>query len=625
MALGEQGRVEPAARLVSLGLASGLPLACYLATASGHGYWLDSGEFVAASTELGIAHPPGHPASALLGALCTLVPLGPLAFRVALASALAASASAAFLALAIERTVRALGVVSNRVAIPLALGATWLVVGSYGYWLQAVRPEVYALQALCACVVIERILALETAWPTRDVRPIYAASLAFGLGLANHHFLALLILPAVAPTLARVYRVRGLRPLALSVLFTLAGLATYVYLPIRARTTRGLDLGDPSTLDRFYWVVSAQAWQKNAVGVVQPLAERFLDVLVQIVDSFAYVPLVMALAGAYALVRTPGARRVGYVWIVVVAIFAAARAWLGFIRSNPDALGYLMPLFAALGALAAAFVAAVLASFGRADRAKPSRTAVVVALVAAALGAAQVHHTLARVSLASFAATDAFEELGRRDLPARAVLIAHDPETIFRFMGGEAEEELRPDVTLVPVPLLSYPGLADRLAEAHPELAELLRSTMLEGAVREGPLQSLAGLRPVLVELDPRVDPSIYETLVPAPLFHEALPDDAYEEDRRSGAEAKARATEHLLSWMGADASGTETRGQLLWTLYNDALYYAAVGDRDSARTAIAHARALVPEARELVALEAALSAEGDGPIDVRPFFPTAP
>ena len=51
------------------------PFVLYLATLSGHSYWLDSGEFVAAALTLGVAHPPGHPLAALMGNLFSWLPI----------------------------------------------------------------------------------------------------------------------------------------------------------------------------------------------------------------------------------------------------------------------------------------------------------------------------------------------------------------------------------------------------------------------------------------------------------------------------------------------------------------------------------------------------------------------
>jgi len=619
------GSSDPSARLLAIALAAGLPLACFVATASPYGYWHDAGEFVAQAATLGIAHPPGHPLAGIIHGAFALLPIGSIALRVALASALLTSIAAAFLYLAIERTIRAQGIAAARIYIPVALGATWLVVGSVGWWLQAVRPEVYALQAALSCIVLERVIALEAAWPTLDIRPIHVAAFALGLSLANHHFLGFLLLPALAPTVARVYRARGFRPVLTAIAFGALGLSAYVYLPVRADAGAALNLGDPDDLGRLYWVVSAQAFQGSALITPQPLGERFADVLVQLIENLHAIPVLMALAGAYTLLRNRGSRRLGFVWLAVLLFFCLARGWLGFIRSNPDALGYLMAAFGAVGALAAAFVAQVLVSFGRADRDPPARTSVVLALVVAALGLAQIHRSVDRASLATFAATDAFEEIGRRTLPPRAVVFAFNPQTIFRMWGGEAAEQMRPDVTVVAMPFLTYPNFVNALAEGESELEDVLRGRVLSGSLRLGDLQSLSARRPVLVELDPRISPELYGTLVPHGLFHQALPDRAYDDDRQQGSRRSERAWDHLLPLLGRDAEELETSRQLVWHLYHRALYYAAAGEWDRAQKALGGAETINPLPAELARLRDAVDAAAADPdatgIDVSPYL----
>jgi hypothetical protein len=611
---------DPGVRRVALGFAAGVPLACYIATASAHGYWLDSGEFVAASLDLGIAHPPGQPLTALLGALASCVPLGPISLRVALAGAICGAIGAAALFSAIDTTVRVLGLRHDRLAIPLALGATWLVAGAYGWWFSAVRPEVYAPQAALMCIAIERIVSIEAAWPTHDVRPLYVATFAIGLALANHHFLAFLLLPTLAPTLARVRRAKGTRPLLFAFGAAAAGLATYVYLPVRSAADPVLDLGDPESAANFFWVVSAQAFQKSTTGVSQPLLERFADVIVQLVENLHPVPILLALGGIYVLVRAPGARRLGWVWITVLVVPVLARSWLGFVRSNPDALGYLMPAFGALGALAAAFIAAALSAL--AGRDTPRRTAVFLAFVVGALGLAQMHRSAERSSLASFSATDDLDDFRRRALPPRAVVIVHTPHTIFRHWGGEAEEALRPDVTLIPVPFLTYPGMVDALVDREPELAGVVRGLLLEGELRQPDLQTLAARRPLLVEMDVRVSPALYETVVPAGLYYEVLADGATDADERSGARAQQLAYERLYARLGTERNELETSNQLLWHHYCDALYYAGFGDKEAAQEAVRRGLA-ISESAELLALDRALASMGeDQRLDASQFFP---
>ncbi|MEQ9072627.1 MAG: DUF2723 domain-containing protein [Sandaracinaceae bacterium] len=628
---------DPNARLIALVLASGVPLAAYLATASAHDYWLDAGEFTAQAVWLDVAHPPGHPLAGLLGRLFALLPLGPIPLRIAIGQACCTALAAGFLFSAIDTTVRVVGVRRDRLALPLALGATWMVALSHAWWFQAVRPEVYGLQALLMAIVIERIIALEAAWPTLDVRPLYVAGLALGLGLANHHLVAFLTLPAVASTAARVYRARGGKALLRAGVATLVGLSTYVYLPVRAATEPPLNLGDPSSAGRLFWVVSAKVYQQNKLGdAPQPLDERLRDVLRVVGESFggaiddpmnvalwAFGVLGVALVGAYALLRTAGARRIAFVWVALVLFVLTGPAWLMSVKNNPDVLGYMMVGLAALIALGTGLLATVLARVGQRPDGTPKLPAVLVALVAAGLGLAHLSPSASRSSLSRFHATDDFDEERIRRLPDDAVVVAHRPQTIFRHWSAMAAEHARPDVTLVPMPFLGYPGVVEALAERDPDLAELLRGYLLEGELRQPDLQSLAARRPLLVELDVRVPVELYETMVPAGLYYEVVDAGATDTDVIEAAEPHAKVLARLYAHLGErGVEETETQGHLLWIHYMDALYYASVGAREPARDAVRRALAVRPEIAEMQALGRALAdPEAEGPVDVTPFI----
>ncbi len=625
---------SPRARALGIALSSGLPFVCYLCTASSHGYWLDAGEFVAASVELGISHPPGQPLASLVGRLFCMLPLGPASLRVAFASATMAACAAALLFCAI-RTVLCSMRVSEPMAVVLSVGSTWFVAGSYGWWFQAVRPEVYALQAALTCLMLERTMALEAQWPTLDVRALLTAALAMGLALANHHFLAVLMLPALMPTAARVMRARGLRPVALAAALGLLGLVAYAYLPLRGAAEPLPNLGAPTTASRMLWVVSAQAFQKNTgSGVPQPLTERYADVAAQLVENLhIFCPL--ALLGLYAMFRTPGVRRLAWVCLLALVVPIAARAWLGFVRSNPDALGYLLPAFAAIAVASAAFVGALVrAATGVGTKASgpwARRLSMGVAAVVLVLGLAQTHNSAAKASLKGFTATDDLDDSLRRTLPPRAVVLAHAPQTVFLYWGGQGEDGLRPDVTLVPIPFVTYPGMADALVKRHPELRQVLSAHLLNGQLPHAELQTLAAQRPVLIEMDVRVPPSLYATMVPSGLYFQVLAGGATDTDERIAARQQRahyrRLYERLDKRLATHRLRTQrmeplTRDRLLWHHFNDALYYMGFGDRSSARIALRMAKRLQPLAQPLDAMQAAVNdTEQKGPIDVTPFI----
>jgi hypothetical protein len=625
MALLPPGARDPSAHRIGLALAAAVPLAAYLVTGSFHDYWLDSGEFTAQAIRLDIAHPPGHPVAGLLGRLAALLPIGSLGLRVALAEGLCTAGAAALLFRALDATVRVQGVARETVAIPLALGGTWLVACSYAWWFQAVRPEVYGLQALLTAAVVERTVHLEARWPTLDLRPVDVGALCLGLGLANHHLVAFLTFPALLPTVVRLLRARGptvlLRPFG----YGLVGLASYAYLPLRAAAAPLANLGDPQTVDRLFWVVSARVYQQNKGGdAPQPLAERLVDVLRLLGETFggdrhddlqvvlgAFVALGAALLGAYVLLRTPGVRRVGGVWVGLALSILLGPALLMSVRSNPDVLGYMMLGFGAVAALATCFVAALVARLGQRPDGSPHAVGLGVALAVAALGLAQLQASVEDASLAEFHYTDDFDEARVRRLPTGAVVIAHRPQTVFRHWSVTAQEGLRTDVTLVPMPFLDYPGVMDALRARDGDLEPLLDAYRQTGQLGREALEALAAERPVLLELDPLVGADVFPIVEPAGLFHAVGPGDLLAREETIGA---------LYRHLGPGGpTEVETRNELVWLHYMEALHHAARGRRDAARVAVRRARALSPSSPELAALEAALES-GHGPLDIGPF-----
>lgn len=612
----DSDRIDPRATI----LAGAVPFLFYVLSASGYAHWFDSGEFVAVAADLGISHPPGHPLTALVASLANLLPLGPLAFRVALINAALVSIATMALFRAAVLTLRQAGLTRCELYLPLAMAAAWWTAGCYAWWFQAVRPEVYALQGALLCLAVERLLTQEARWPTQDLAPLYQAALFMGLALANHHFLAILLFPAALPLTVRIIRSQGMQPIARATLFLFAGLATYLYLPMRGLADPYLNLGEPTSPQRFFWTISAQAFQKSLETEYQPLWERFGDVGIALSTGLGVLVVIAGALGLYFMARVPGTRRFAWVWLSIVVVYVAGRALLGFVRSNPDALGYLMLGFGAVsvGAVTAVGIGIVTVeqSLGR-----PTRFARPLAITLAVLALMQFPITWSDASLAYFKDTEHFDESLRRDLPDHAVIFAHNPQTIFRFWGGEAEERDRPDLTLIPLPFLTYPGMIERYIEAEPELKPALRSYLLAGHLRAPELQTLAIERPVFVEMDVRVPLFLYRTLVPHGLFHRVVADGATYGDEQQGAQRHAAVWQRLYEGIG-DPRDHETRSQLIWRHYVDALYFAGFGDRTSARRMVDAGLKLNPDAKELNELLQALNSPETGPLDVRPYLP---
>ncbi|MDH7488886.1 MAG: DUF2723 domain-containing protein, partial [Anaerolineae bacterium] len=270
--------------LVAVAIAGAALLLYLLTLAPGVGF-TDSGELVVAAYTLGIPHSPGFPLYVLLGWVFGHIPLGSVAWRLNLMSAVwAAVAVGAFLALAYrsmpeeplrepartgakKRDVMRADSPYSRVASIVAAGCAALCL-AFGItlWNWATVAEVYTLQA---ATLVGMLLALLAALRGGGRWTWLAAGLFFGLGLANHHVMTLVFAPALlflllaAPENRRAFGRGWLSAMLGAVL----GVAFYLYLPIRAAQGPLLNWGNPVDLQRFVWHITGRQYQVNLFAV----------------------------------------------------------------------------------------------------------------------------------------------------------------------------------------------------------------------------------------------------------------------------------------------------------------------------------------------------------------------
>ena len=162
---------------------------------------------------LGTAHPPGYPLYVMLSHLFVQLPIGTIAYRANLFSAVMASLAVA-LAYVITRQIGARRAAAFAAAAGLATG--------YSFWTSAVFAEVYSLAAVMAALTISLLLA----WGARGgTTLLIAAVAAFGLGLGNHLTIVGLLPAAVAYVLLRDRRVVTGRFMAAAVVVMLVCLS----------------------------------------------------------------------------------------------------------------------------------------------------------------------------------------------------------------------------------------------------------------------------------------------------------------------------------------------------------------------------------------------------------------
>jgi hypothetical protein len=344
-----------------------------------------------------------------------------------------------------------------------------------------------------------------------------------------------------------------------------------------------------------------------------------------VVENFTFALLPLALLGAYVLARRQQTRALAYLWLTTALISLGGRAYLNPVRANPDVLGYMMPGFVALLALAACAVASLLELLPRRPVAARIGVALCATLTVSSL--TQFLREAPRSSLRMFQAVEHFDELRRRRLPPRTLLVLTTPESIFRHWEGEAVEQLRADVTMVPIPFLGYGATHEVLLRRQPALRELVSAYLAHGELSLAALRKLAQQRPVRVELDTRVGLSLFDSALADGLLYAIAPADVERSavERAAGERVRTRAL--LQRRLGAELAEPETRKQLLWIDYMAALQLAHLGHHELARAAVRSALALSPHARELLRLREALVAASAlpldvGPLDVGPFLP---
>jgi len=209
----------------------------------------DGGEFQFVPYLLGVAHPTGYPTYTILGWLWShLLPLGDVAYRMNLFSALWAALAVALLYPLVRSLLRqllpALGPLIRRL-IAVVAALTFAVTPTL--WSQAIIAEVYGLHIFFVVLIFYLLLA----WGEgRQPRHLLLAALAFGLSM-THHSTTLLLAPAILVYLLLVDRRVFLdwRLLLKCVLLLLVPLLLYLYIPLRAPHTPYLRLSLTGTRD----------------------------------------------------------------------------------------------------------------------------------------------------------------------------------------------------------------------------------------------------------------------------------------------------------------------------------------------------------------------------------------
>lgn len=443
------GWVAAGVSLVALGV--------YLATLApdltNANFGTDGGDLVAAARTLGVPHPSGYPTYTLLAWLFTHLPIGTLAYRVNLLSAVCAAAAVGIFFCAARRV---LPTDRHPVLLP-AVSALMLALSSL-LWSQAVIAEVYALLMLFAALLLWFLVAWRH---EKHDRYLWLAALTLGLALGNHLtiiFWAPAALVFLWPDRRRWLRARTVLP---AVALFVIGLSIYMYLPIAARHRPPVNWGNPQTWHGFLWVVTGEQYQQFAFGLrAGEVPARLASWALLLGDQFGWWGLAISLVGAWGQWwRDRRFALFSFVWMFLVGIYA-------FFYATGDSHMYLLPVVM-LMALWVGEGAYHLLDLVRPQRVIWQRVALAVLVLLPLASVAMHWQTVEPDDDGELRAY--FDQVLDAAPPGSLILVRADRPT-FALWYAVYAEDIRPDVQVVSGPMLAFIWYREHVRQLYPGL-----------------------------------------------------------------------------------------------------------------------------------------------------------
>ena len=295
----------------------------------------DSEEFQFAASNLDIVHATGYPLYLLLGKIfTTLIPIGNIAYRMNLLSALIGAATVVLVYL------NALTLTRRQIA---SMATAALFATNTAVWRQAGVASVGPLHLLLVAAIIyamllwhERCSAKKTGFfpsgkPGFSNRNyLNIATFLFGLGLAHHRTTLWLAPPiAILVLLDDPGILRRPRDIAKYLFWLALPLLLYLYLPIFGNNSPWYS----NTLQGFL----SQVMGGDAGAYLRTTPEQMLEGITitaqYLLDSFGYLGLVLVIVGAISRIQNSEARSQNLFLGLATFIFSV---WGGLYAGEPD-------------------------------------------------------------------------------------------------------------------------------------------------------------------------------------------------------------------------------------------------------------------------------------------------
>ncbi len=427
-------------------------LAAYAATLAPTVTWRNGGsdgpELTAAAYVWGVAHPPGYPLYLVALRLAQLLPVGDIAYRANLFSALSGVAAAVLTLHLVRAVVRD---PAWRVRLGGYFGACVLAFSPL-FWSQAVVAEVYTFGlALLALFLLATVAWLDH--PSRERTLIVGVTLAL---MSSHH--PPLLVAFVPYALAAVRRGRPFDAVGVAGVVGVLAPLLFLTLWLRASLQPPIDWGDPSTLDR--WLRHVQALDYRPYLLARPTADELPRI------PFA-ASLLVRQGGWFAL----GLAALGFVWLwsqrrllaLMLGLLATCFSIFAVLYNAQDSELYLLPTVLVLAVAAGVGACWLLVSL-------PPRAAAFLPLMLATSVAWQVSTGWPEVSAAGDTAARTVVQSILDRAPPGSIARSTDEAYTFTLWYLQHVEHQRPDVAVVDDRLLQFAWYREQLVRLYPQI-----------------------------------------------------------------------------------------------------------------------------------------------------------
>lgn len=418
----------------------------------------DSGDLVAATVTLGIAHPSGYPSYLLLAGLFQWLPFGEPALRSNLFS-LCCALPATLVLYAIVRLLLPAADWSARFAAALAALSFGL---APLFWSQAIIAEVHSLNALLSALLLLGTLVIMHSNGFAGTGLFWGQGLLAGFALGNHltiGFLMAFCLPASTLSLKPERRLRA----GIGQLLGLAGgLLVYLYLPLRAVTGPPINWGNPVDWAGFWWVVSGQPYRDLVFGLPAAfLPQRIAAWATLLIQQFGVIGLMLGIGGL--LYGKP--TRPAFVWLTLLP--AAGYSLFALAYDSADSYAYLIPFYLLFAIWMGLGIQALLAAL---LRSQPDLAFAAALGLVLALGW-PIANTAAQVDASRDRRAMRYADYVLQSAPPEALVVTRGDLDSFPLWYYHSALGRRPDMAVIVEPLLAYAWYRDHLAQQYPLLA----------------------------------------------------------------------------------------------------------------------------------------------------------